>query len=61
MKEDKALNVAVVGGGSGCKEIMNLILSTKFERLRMHLIGVADISSDTVAHRYAQEQGVYTT
>ena len=61
MKEDKALNVAIVGGGSGCKEIMNLILAAKFKRLQMNLIGVADISSDTVAHRYAQEQGVYTT
>jgi len=61
MKEDKALNVAIVGGGSGCKEIMDLILAARFKGLRMHLIGVADISPDTVAHRYAQEQGIYTT
>ncbi|MDY6837085.1 MAG: sigma 54-interacting transcriptional regulator [Thermodesulfobacteriota bacterium] len=61
MKEDRALNVAIVGGGSGCKGIMGLILAAKFKKLRMNLIGVADVSSDTVARRYAQEQGIYTT
>ena len=61
MKEDRALNVAIVGGESGCKGIMDLILAAKFKKLRMNLIGVADVSSDTVAQRYAQEQGIYTT
>lgn len=60
MKEDKALNVAIVGGEAGCKEIMDLIRAAKFKRLRMNLVGVADISSGAVAQRYAQEQGIYT-
>jgi len=61
MKEDKALNVAIVGDGSGYKEIMDLILSSRFKRLRMNLVGVADSSSETMAHRNAQEQGIFTT
>ncbi|MDY6989742.1 MAG: sigma-54-dependent Fis family transcriptional regulator [Thermodesulfobacteriota bacterium] len=61
MKEDKALNVAIVGGGTACKEIMDLILAARFKRLRMNLIGVAGGSPDSVDHRYAEKQGIYTT
>jgi hypothetical protein len=34
MKEDKALNVAIVGAGSGCKEIIDLILAASCRDLR---------------------------
>jgi PAS domain S-box-containing protein len=61
MKQDKALNVAMVGGGLGCKAIMDMILAEKFKGLRMKLLGVADINPETVACRYAREQGIYAT
>jgi hypothetical protein len=41
MEQAKALNVAIVGGGPGCKAIMDIILAEKLSQLRMKLIGVA--------------------
>ena len=61
MKQDKALNVAIVGGGRACKLVMDMIFSDKFKALRMKLIGVADINPHAVGYCYAQEKGIYTT
>ncbi|UCG79986.1 MAG: PAS domain-containing protein, partial [Desulfobacterales bacterium] len=61
MKEDKALNVAIVGGGPGCKAIMDIIFAEKLSQLRMKLIGVADTTHNAVGCQYAREKGIYTT
>ncbi len=61
MKQDKKLNVAIVGGGPGCRAVMDMIFSDKSKELRMKLIGVADINPNTVGYCYAQERGIYTT
>jgi DNA-binding NtrC family response regulator/PAS domain-containing protein len=60
-EQDKILNVAIVGGGPGCKAIMDVIFSEKLNALRMRLIGVADVNSKAVGYRYAQEKGIFTT
>ena len=61
MKEDKALNVAIVGGGPGCKAIMDIIFADKLSELRMNLIGVACTNPKAVGYCYAQERGIFTT
>ena len=61
MKQDKALNVAIVGGGAGCKAIMDMILAEKLRRLRMKLIGVADSDQSAPGYQYARKKGIYTT
>lgn len=61
MKSVKAVNVSIVGGGPGCKAIMDMIFAKKLSQLRMKLIGVACRNPDAVGYRYAQEQGIYTT
>jgi DNA-binding NtrC family response regulator/PAS domain-containing protein len=61
MEQAEELNVAIAGGGPGCKAIVDMILAEKFKKLRMKLIGVADINPNTVCYRYAQEKGIYTT
>ncbi|MCK4729045.1 MAG: sigma 54-interacting transcriptional regulator [Desulfobacterales bacterium] len=61
MKQDKTLEVAIVGGGPGCRAVMDMIFSDKSKELRMKLIGVADINPNTVGYCYAQERGIYTT
>lgn len=58
---DNTLNVAIVGGGPGCKAIMDMILAEKLKELRMKLIGVACTNAEAVGYRYAQEQGIYIT
>ena len=61
MGHGKALNVAIVGGGPGCKAIMDMIFVEKLSQLRMKLIGVACTNPKAVGYRYAQEKGIYTT
>jgi len=61
MKQAKALNVAIVGGGPGCKAIMDMIFAKKLSQLRMKLIGVACTNPKAVGYRYAQEKGIFTT
>jgi len=61
MEQVKTLNVAVVGGGHGCKAIMNMILAKKLSQLRMKLIGLASTNPKAVGYCYAQEKGIYTT
>ena len=61
MSEMKPVNVAIVGGGPGCKAIMDMIFAEKLSQLRMKLIGIACTNSSAVGYLYAQEQGIYTT
>lgn len=61
MKQGEELNVAIVGGGAGCKAIMDMMFAKKLGRLQMKLIGVADINPEAVGYRYAQKKGIYTT
>ena len=61
MMEEKILNVAIVGGGPGCKAIMDMIFAEKLSQLRMKLIGVACTNPAAVGYRFAQEKGIYTT
>ncbi|MDY6952186.1 MAG: PAS domain S-box protein [Thermodesulfobacteriota bacterium] len=55
------LNVAIVGGGPGCKAIMDMIFEKKLSQLRMKLIGVACTNPRAVGFQYAQDMGIYTT
>jgi PAS domain S-box-containing protein len=61
VQQGKTLNVAIVGGGPGCKAIMDMIFAEKLSQLSMKLIGVASIEPQAVGYLYAQEQGIYTT
>ena len=61
MPEVKELNVAIVGGGPGCKAIMEMIFAKKLSQLRMKLLGVACTNQRSVGYRYAREMGIFTT
>jgi two-component system NtrC family sensor kinase len=61
MEKIRTLNVAIVGGGPGCKAIMDMIFAEKLSQLRMKLISVACTNPKAVGYRYAQEKGIYTT
>ena len=57
----KTINVGIVGGGRGCRAVMDMNLTKRLRRLHMKIIGVADHNEDAVGYRYAQEKGIYTT
>ncbi|NVM56498.1 MAG: PAS domain-containing protein, partial [Desulfobacterales bacterium] len=61
MDQAEILNVAIVGGGPGCKAIMDRIFAEKLSQLPMRLIGVADINPNAIGYCYAQKKGIYTT
>lgn len=61
MEPIKTLDVAIVGGGAGCRSIMDMILPEKLSQLRMRLIGVACTNPSAVGYRHAQKKGIYTT
>jgi PAS domain S-box-containing protein len=61
MEQIKSLNVAIVGGGPGCKAIIDMIFAEKLSQLQINLIGIACTNPEAVGYRYAQEKGIYTT
>ena len=61
MEKHKGLKVAIVGGSTGCKAIMDMIFAETLRQLHMEIIAVADINSETPGYLYAQENGIYTT
>jgi PAS domain-containing protein len=61
IEQNKILNVAIVGGGPGCKAIMDVVFSEKLSALRMRLIGVADVNPKAIGYLYAREKGIFTT
>ena len=61
MEQVSALNVAIVGGGPGCKAIMDVIFAETLSQLRMKLIGVSSRNPNAVGYLYAQKMGIYTT
>ncbi|HID30333.1 MAG TPA: PAS domain-containing protein, partial [Desulfobacterales bacterium] len=61
IKQAEELKVAIVGGGRGCKAIMDMIFAQKRSHLQMKLIGVADTNPEAAGYREAREKGIYTT
>ncbi len=55
------LNVAIVGGGRACKNLLNILDDERQSRLKVHLLGVADMNPDAPGIRYAAELGLFTT
>ena len=61
MERQETLNVAIVGGGPGCKAIIDMMFAERLSQLPMKLIGVSSTNPEAVGYRYAQEKGIYTT
>ena len=61
MEQVKALGIGIVGGGPGCKAIIDMIFAKKLSQLRMKLIAVACTNPQAVGYRLAQGKGVFTT
>jgi PAS domain S-box-containing protein len=60
MHAHKALNVGIVGGGYGCKAVMDMILTDKLKRLRMKIVGVVDRNQGAVGYAEAKKSGIFT-
>ena len=57
----QVINVAFVGGGKGCYDILRLLKSYSPVHLQTHIIGVADINEDAIGRSHAERLGIPTT
>jgi hypothetical protein len=53
--------IAVIGGGSRCKLLLQAIFSEAAGEKRPKILGVADKNVRAVGLQYAQEKGIFTT
>lgn len=54
------INAAIVGGGQGCRSILEMAQSDMLGRFRMRILGVADVDPEGVGVRCARELGIAT-
>ncbi len=57
----RSLNIAIVGGGPGCKAVLEMFEKEKFRQLKANVTGVADINENAIGYQYAGKKGVWTT
>jgi two-component system, NtrC family, sensor kinase len=55
------MNIAVVGGGARCAQLLNLIDQHQFEEIHPKVIAVADKRADAPGLLLAREKGLFTT
>jgi signal transduction histidine kinase len=59
--QSECLNIALVGGGSGCKALIQFLEAHRLQHFHVHIVGVADLREDAPGLVYAKEKGVFTT
>ena len=57
----QVINVAFVGGGKGCYEILQFLKSYPPYHFKPQIIGVADIDADAIGRTHAERLGILTT
>jgi len=57
----QVINVAFVGGGKGCYDILNLLKSYPPVHFKPVIVGVADLRSDAIGRSHAERLGIPTT
>ncbi|WP_299980040.1 PAS domain S-box protein [Desulfobacula sp.] len=57
----KGLKIAIIGGNSPCKQILEILLGPGLKELDIQVLVVADTLIQAKGIKYAQEKGVFTT
>ena len=55
------MNIAVVGGGTKCAQLLSLIDQHQFEKIHPRVVAVADLKTDAPGMLLAKEKGLFTT
>ena len=58
---EETLNVAIVGGGKACYNLLKILDENRQTRLKMKILGVADVNPDAPGLCYAKELKLFTT
>ena len=56
-----SLNVAIIGGGKACHDLIQLLDKDRLSRLNMKIIGVCDVNTEAPGFRYAKRLNLLTT
>jgi len=54
-------NIAIIGGGKFCKQLLQLLFSEHFDEQRPSILGVADIDAQAEGFLLARQMGIFTT
>ncbi|RLC20628.1 MAG: PAS domain-containing sensor histidine kinase [Deltaproteobacteria bacterium] len=57
----KGLKIAIIGGNSPCKEILEILMGPGLKELEIEILMVADTLTQVEGIKYAQKKGVLTT
>jgi len=57
----KGLKIAIIGGNSPCKQILEILLGPGLKELDIQVLVVADTLTQIEGIKYAREKGVFTT
>ncbi len=58
---DIPMNVAIVGGGKACQNLLKILDGDRLSRLRLKILGVSDKNPEAPGFRYAKESNLFTT
>jgi len=58
--QSECLNIALVGGGSNCKSLIQFLEAHRLQHFHVHIVGVADLREDAPGLVYAKEKGIFT-
>ena len=59
--ETGKVNIALVGGGPGCKSLIIFLETHTLHHIQVNIVGVADPSENAPGLVYARDKGIYTT
>mgnify|MGYP001587149281 FL=1 len=59
--QSECLSIALVGGGSDCKSLIQFLEAHRLQHFHVHIIGVADLRQDAPGLMYAKEKGIFTS
>jgi PAS domain S-box-containing protein len=57
----KGPNIAIIGGGTRCRDLLEMLAHDRFKQLKAKIVAVADVNPEAPGFLLAQEQGIYTT
>jgi PAS domain S-box-containing protein len=58
---DIPMNLAIVGGGKACQNLLKILDGDRLSRLRLKILGVSDKNPEAPGFRYAKESNLFTT
>ena len=59
--ESGEINIALVGGGPGCKSLITFVETHTLRHIQVNIVGVADTNENAPGLVYARAKGIYTT